>query len=46
MGYALGSNDQDELAYYNCLIKEMDHMKKDSINKAIPLNWDIPEGID
>jgi len=24
----------------------MDDMKKDSIKKGIPLNWDIPEGID
>ena len=46
MGYAIGSDDPEELAYYNCLIKEMDDMKKDSIKKGIPLNWDIPEGLD
>ena len=46
MRYSLGSDDPDELAYYNWLIKEMDNMKKDSIKKGIPLNWDIPEGLD
>tara|TARA_B100000212_G_scaffold271789_1_gene211188 strand:+ start:374 stop:562 length:189 start_codon:yes stop_codon:yes gene_type:complete len=46
MGYGLGSDDPEELAYYNRLIKEMDDMKKDSIKKGIPLNWDIPESID
>ena len=45
-GYALCSDDPEELAYYNNrFIKEMDDMKKDSIKKGIPLNWDIPEGI-
>ena len=46
MGYGLGSDDPEELAYYNKLRKEMDEMKNDSIKKGIPLNWDIPEGID
>ena len=46
MRYSLGSDDPDELAYYNWLIKEMDSMKKYSIKKGIPLNWDIPEGKD
>ena len=46
MGYGLGSDDPEELAYYNRLRKEMDDMKKDSIKKGIPLTWDIPEGID
>ena len=45
-GYALCSDDPEELAYYNKLKKEMDDMKKDSIKKGIPLNWDIPEGLD
>ena len=44
--YALGSDDPEEIAYYNWLIKEMDNMKNDSIKKGIPLNWDIPEGKD
>ena len=46
MGYGLGSYDQEELAYYNKLRKEMDDMKKDSIKNGIPFSWDIPEGLD
>ena len=46
MGYGLGSDDPEELAYYNRLRKEMDDMKKDSIKKGIPLTWDIPDGMD
>ena len=46
MGYGLGSDDPEELSYYNKLRKEMDEMKNDSIKKGIPLNWDIPEGIE
>ena len=46
MGYGLGSDDPEELTYYNRLRKEMDDMKKDSIKKGIPLTWDIPEGIE
>ena len=46
MGYGLGSDDPEELSYYNKLRKEMDEMKKDSIKKGIPLNWNILEGID
>ena len=46
MGYGLGSDDPDELAYYNRMRKEMDDMTKDSIKRGIPLTWDIPEGID
>ena len=46
MGYGLGSDDFDELAYYNKIRKEMDDMRKDSVKKGIPLNWDTPEEID
>ena len=45
MGYGLGSDDPEELAYYNRLIKEMDDMKKDEIIKGIPFNWMIQEGM-
>ena len=45
MGYCLGSDDPEELAYYNKIKKEMDDMKKDSVKKGIPLNWDTPEGM-
>ena len=46
MNYGLGSDDPEELAYYNKIRKEMDDMKKDSIKKGIPLNWDTPERMD
>ena len=46
MNYGLGSDNQEELAYYNKIRKEMDDMKKHSVKKGIPLNWDIPEGTD
>jgi hypothetical protein len=46
MGYGLGSDDHEELAYYNKIRKEMDEMKKDSVKKGIPLNWDPPDGMD
>ena len=46
MNYGLGSEDPEELAYYNKIRKEMDDMKKDSIKKGIPLIWDTPEGMD
>ena len=46
MNYGLGSDDPEELAYYNKIRKEMDDMKKDSIKKGIPLNWDTPDIID
>ena len=43
MNYGLGSNDSKELAYYNKIRKEIDHMKKDPIKKGIPLNRNTPE---
>ena len=46
MNYGLGSNDPEELAYYNKIRKEMDDMKKDSVKKGIPLDLGYPEGID
>ena len=46
MNYGLGSDDPEELAFYNKIRKEMNNMKKDSVKKGIPLNWDTPEGID
>ena len=42
MNYGLGSDNQEELAYYNKIKKEMDDMKKHSVKKGIPLNWDTP----
>jgi len=46
MNYGLGSDDKEELAYYNQIRKEMNDMKEHSIKKGIPLNWDITEGMD
>ena len=36
MNYGLGSDDPEELAYYNKIRKEMDDMKKDSKKKGYP----------
>ena len=46
MNYGLGSDNPEELAYYNKIRKEMDEMKKDQVKKGIPLNWDTLEGTD
>ena len=46
MNYGLGSDDPEELAYYNKIRKEMDDMKKEPVKKGMTLNWDIPEGTD
>tara|TARA_Y100001968_G_scaffold266035_1_gene255386 strand:+ start:40 stop:231 length:192 start_codon:yes stop_codon:yes gene_type:complete len=46
MGYGLGSDDPEELAYYNKIRKQMDEMKEDTVKKGIPLNWDNPGGMD
>ena len=46
MNYGLGSDDPEELAYYNKIRKEMDDMKKEPVKKGIILNWDNPEDID
>ena len=46
MNYGLGSDDPEELAYYNKLRKEMDQIEKDAVKKGIPLTWDIPDGMD
>ena len=45
MNFGLGSDDAEELAYYNKIKKEMDDMKKEAFKKGIPYNWDTPEEI-
>ena len=45
MNYGLGSNDPEELSYYNKIRKEMDDMKQESFKRGVPFNWDNPEGI-
>ena len=37
MNYGLGSDDSEELSYYNKIRKEMYDMKKDQIKKGITL---------
>ena len=39
MGYGLGSDDPEELSYYNKIRKDMEDMKKDSVKKGIPLSF-------
>ena len=38
MNYGLGSDDPEELAYYNKIKKEMADMKKETVKKGIPHN--------
>ena len=45
MNYGLGSDDPEELEYYNKIRKEMDDMKKEPIKKGINLTWNIAEGM-
>ena len=46
MNYGLGSDDSEELAYYNKIRKEMTDMKKDPIKKGITLNCSIAKEIE
>ena len=46
MNYGLGSDDPEELAYYNKIRKEMADMKNDPVKKGIPLNWNTPDRMD
>ena len=46
MNYGLGSDDSEELAYYNKIRKEMNEMKKDPITKGIAFCWNISEEIE
>ena len=46
MGYGLGSDDPDEIAYYKKIKKKMADMKKEPVKKGIPLNWDTLDGIE
>ena len=41
MSYGLGSDDPEELSYYNKIRKDMEDMKKDSVKKGIPLSFEI-----
>ena len=37
MNYGLGSNDPEELAYYNKIKNKMDDLKKEPVKRGIPL---------
>ena len=43
MGYGLGSDDPEELSYYNKIRKDMEDMKIDTVKKGIPLSFEINE---
>tara|TARA_B100002019_G_scaffold198132_1_gene171612 strand:- start:610 stop:774 length:165 start_codon:yes stop_codon:yes gene_type:complete len=38
MNYGLGSDDPEELAYYNKIRNEMNDMKKERVKKGVPFN--------
>ena len=46
MNYGLGSDDLEELDYYNQIRKEMDDIKKDPIKIGITFNWNAALEID
>ena len=46
MNYGLGSDNPEEIAYYNKIKKQMEDMKIDSAKKGILLKWDNTEGLD
>ena len=38
MNYGLGSNDPEELSYYNKIRKEMDDMKQEPFKRGVSFN--------
>ena len=38
MNYGLGSDDPEELTYYNKIRNALDDMKKEQVKKGVPLN--------
>mgnify|MGYP005735166539 FL=1 len=46
MNYGLGSDDSEELAYYNKIRKEMNEMKKDPLKKGITFSLNISEEVE
>ena len=46
MGFGLGSDDPEEVDYFNKIRKDMDDMKKDSVKKGIPLSFEISKDND
>ena len=46
MNLGIGSDDLEELAYYNKIRKDMNDIKKEPVKKGVTLNLDPPEGMD
>ena len=46
MNYWLGTDNKEELAYYNKIRKEMDEIKKDSSKRGITFNMNTTEELD
>ncbi len=46
MNFALGSDYQEEIDYYNKIRKDIDNMKNESFKKGIAFNWDLPKRVD
>ena len=42
MNFGLGSDNPEELAYYNKIRKELDNMTKEPVKKGITPNLDTP----
>ena len=38
MNYGLGSDDPEELEYFNKIRKDLDDMKKEPVKKGVPFN--------
>ena len=38
MNYGLGSDDPEDLAYYNKIKNKMDDIKKEPVKKGVPFN--------
>ena len=45
MKYGLGSNDPEELAFFNKIRKDLKDMKKEPIKKGIILNWNTAQEV-
>ena len=44
MNYGLGSDDPEELAYFNKIRKKINDTKNDSVKKGIHLSWNTSKG--
>ena len=44
MNYGIGTDNPEELTYYNKIRKEMVDMEKEPVKRGVPFNQDICEG--